>query len=73
MHNYWLRACYGKQASTRHLPALQGKPIACSGSIFGSPLGFAALARAFQDHTCRSSRDGIDQAVGLAQWRLTVP
>ena len=56
---YWLRVCKGKL----HLSMVAHRPIICSGTVYGNPSGFAALAKAFNETRCMGYRDGIDQAM----------
>ena len=64
VNKYWVRVCYGRIEGPKMLAGpLLDKHVLCSGTIFGNPSGFRALAHAFKSTRCRGSRDGIDQGV----------
>lgn len=65
VNSYWLRVCKGANHS------IIGKPIICSGTIYGTPAGFAALGHAFASTRCNGYREGIDQAV--LNWLVHAP
>jgi len=61
VNKLWASVCYGHRS--KELAAMRGKHVVCSGSLFGSPAGFAALASAYNRTACHAARDGIDQGV----------
>jgi hypothetical protein len=55
----WVRRCFGEAA----LRSVSGRSVICSGTIFGTPAGFASLARGYSATRCLRRADGIDQGV----------